>query len=215
MGTYADSLLSDGEVILVRQRQHWFRLLAAVRAAIALWIIGVVLVALLIFLKDSDVLVRNTIGAITTVAVVIGIVVFILNWWQWRTEEYLVTNRRLLKVSGILNKQSADSSLEKINDVVLFENMFGRMFDYGDLDILTAAEVAVDRYTCSTTPSPSRSTCSTRSTPSSTRVPPRCRVRLSGAEMRTGAPRPGHIRRRGAPRRRCSLRLRWRPRRSP
>ena len=45
-----------------------------------------------------------------------------------------------------LNKHSADSSLEKINDAILFENLLGRMLNYGDLDILTAAEVAVDRY---------------------------------------------------------------------
>ncbi|MEO8470367.1 MAG: SHOCT domain-containing protein, partial [Chloroflexota bacterium] len=43
-------------------------------------------------------------------------------------------------------KRSADSSLEKINDAVLEQNLFGRIFGYGDLDILTAAEDAVDRY---------------------------------------------------------------------
>ena len=58
----------------------------------------------------------------------------------------MVTNRRLLKVTGILNKRSADSSLEKINDAVLSQSILGRMFNYGDLEILTAAEQAVDRY---------------------------------------------------------------------
>jgi uncharacterized membrane protein YdbT with pleckstrin-like domain len=57
-----------------------------------------------------------------------------------------VTNRRVLKVEGIINKRSADSSLEKINDAVLDQNIFGRIFGYGDLDILTAADTAIDRY---------------------------------------------------------------------
>jgi hypothetical protein len=51
-----------------------------------------------------------------------------------------------MKVEGVLNKRSADSSLEKINDAVLEQSVFGRMLGYGDLDILTANEQSVDRY---------------------------------------------------------------------
>ena len=40
----------------------------------------------------------------------------------------------MLKVDGILNKRSADSSLEKINDAILSQSVLGRMFNYGDLD---------------------------------------------------------------------------------
>jgi hypothetical protein len=57
-----------------------------------------------------------------------------------------VTNRRLLKVTGILNKRSADSSLEKINDAILSQSIWGRMLNFGNLEILTAADQAVDRY---------------------------------------------------------------------
>src|SRR5439155_709930 len=49
-------------------------------------------------------------------------------------------------VDGIINKHSADSSLEKINDAVLDQNFVGRLLGYGDLDILTAAEQEVDHY---------------------------------------------------------------------
>ena len=34
----------------------------------------------------------------------------------------MVTNRRLLKVTGILSKRSGDSSLEKINDAILSQS---------------------------------------------------------------------------------------------
>jgi hypothetical protein len=67
-------------------------------------------------------------------------------YWSWWAQDYLVTNRRVLKVEGIINKRAADSSLEKINDAVLEQNLMGRMLNYGDLDILTAADVAIDRY---------------------------------------------------------------------
>ena len=60
--------------------------------------------------------------------------------WGWRNQEYLVTTRRLIKAEGIFNKEMADSSLEKINDAHLTQSWIGRIFDFGTLDILTAAE---------------------------------------------------------------------------
>ena len=43
-------------------------------------------------------------------------------------------------VTGILNKRSSDSSLEKINDAILEQSVLGRMLNFGDLEILTAAD---------------------------------------------------------------------------
>ena len=61
-------------------------------------------------------------------------------------QEYVLTNRRVMQVGGVLNKHSADSSLEKINDAVLKQSLFGRMFDFGDLDVLTAADSGIDKF---------------------------------------------------------------------
>jgi uncharacterized membrane protein YdbT with pleckstrin-like domain len=78
--------------------------------------------------------------------VLIGIAWIGLVVWRWSAQDYLVTNMRVIKVEGIINKHSADSSLEKINDAVLDQSLVGRMFAFGDLDILTANEESVDRY---------------------------------------------------------------------
>jgi hypothetical protein len=145
MGTYADTLLTSGESVLLRQRQHWLALLLDSRVALALWVIaGALLLILLVFNVSGTA--GQVLGYLVLITVAAGLVVLAYRWWKWRTEEYLVTTRRLLKVSGIINKRSADSSLEKINDAILEENLIGRMLGYGDLDILTAADVAIDRY---------------------------------------------------------------------
>jgi hypothetical protein len=60
--------------------------------------------------------------------------------WDWRNQEWLITTRRVIRAEGILNKQMSDSSLEKINDARLDQSLIGRIFNYGTLDILTAAE---------------------------------------------------------------------------
>jgi hypothetical protein len=65
---------------------------------------------------------------------------------SWRAEEYIITTRRVLKVEGLLDKKSGDSSLDKINDAVLKQGIWARIFHYGDLEILTANDDAIDHY---------------------------------------------------------------------
>ena len=43
------------------------------------------------------------------------------------------------------NRNATDSSLEKINDAVLSQSVFGRMFDFGDLTVLTASESGIEK----------------------------------------------------------------------
>jgi uncharacterized membrane protein YdbT with pleckstrin-like domain len=145
MGTYADSLLTQGEVVLRREKKHWLSLFLESRLSILLWAIAILVLVVVFARKTSDTINDGlSIGALVIIA--LGLAFFAWRWWHWTTDEYIITNRRLLKVEGIVNKHSADSNLEKINDAILDENFLGRILDYGDLDILTAAEVAVDKY---------------------------------------------------------------------
>ena len=57
----------------------------------------------------------------------------------------MLTNRRVIQVEGVLNRNATDSSLEKINDAVLSQSVFGRMFDFGDLTVLTASESGIEK----------------------------------------------------------------------
>jgi PH (Pleckstrin Homology) domain-containing protein/putative oligomerization/nucleic acid binding protein len=143
--TYADKLLADNERVVLRRRQHWMSLVRDSIRGLLLWLLAVVLLfAVPFFNLNGGLLNLTTLGAV----LVFGVGLLIVAWQYalWRTEEYLVTTRRLMKVSGVVNKRSADSSLEKINDAILTQGMWGRVFNYGDLDILTAAETPVDQY---------------------------------------------------------------------
>lgn len=146
MGSYAETLLAPGEVVVHRSHQHVLSLILGSRFGILSWAAAIVALVLHFTLFGGNGLPDQIVGFVFWAAVGIGVILLVWNWWQWRTEEYLITNRRLMKVTGIINKRSADSSLEKINDAILEENLVGRILDYGDLDILTAADIAVDRY---------------------------------------------------------------------
>jgi len=142
---YADTLLSDGERIALRTRQHWFATVVDGRVPWAIFILALALLVLRLGMNGNGPL-EQGLGIVLLGLLAVSLAMLGRLYWSWWAQDYIVTNRRVLKVEGILNKRSADSSLEKINDAVLEQNLFGRIFGYGDLDILTAAETSVDRY---------------------------------------------------------------------
>ena len=52
----------------------------------------------------------------------------------------------MVHVKGLFNKSVIDSSLEKVNDVKMEQSYMGRIFDYGDVEILTASELGVNKF---------------------------------------------------------------------
>jgi hypothetical protein len=141
---YIDSMLAAGERVLRREHQHWFVLVADARygiLAIAAAILLLILRAAARTSGDFD----RVIGFVV-LALVLGGLAYI--GWQilrWMNEEFVVSTRRVLQFEGVLNKRVLDSSLEKINDAVLTQSLFGRIFGFGDLDILTASETGISR----------------------------------------------------------------------
>ena len=147
MARYADKLLAQGERIALRGRQHFLATLVEGRVAWAIFIAALVLLVLVAQLApDTLDVVRQLFSWLALGLLLVGLAWLGQIYLNWYMQDYLVTNRRVLKVEGVLKKRSADSSLEKINDAVLEQSVFGRMLGYGDLDILTANEQSVDRY---------------------------------------------------------------------
>jgi hypothetical protein len=146
--SYADSLLVAGERSILRQHQHPFMLVWNARysiIAIALAMIG----GALRLVSGNPEGVGGTLAAILGWVVLI-LFVFGIAWFLWgilayRNAEYVITSRRIIQVQGVINKTATDSSLEKINDAMLSESIFGRMFGFGDLDVLTASESGIER----------------------------------------------------------------------
>ncbi len=144
MARYADTLLSDGERIALRTRQHWFATIVDGRVPWALFLASLVLLVLTTQIGAGTP--RDILGTVVLIVLAVSLAWLARQYWAWYAQDYIVTTRRVLKVEGILNKRSADSSLEKINDAILEQNLIGRIFGYGDLDILTAADQSVDKY---------------------------------------------------------------------
>ena len=139
---YLDNLLAAGEQPIRRDHQHWFVLLADARYGILAILAGLVLAILGSGLTGP---IRDVVGYASLALIVGGVAYFLWQILRYMNEEYIVTTRRVLQLEGVLNKKSTDSSLEKINDAVLTQGLLGRMFGFGDLDILTASETGISR----------------------------------------------------------------------
>ncbi len=143
--SYADSLLSTGERINHRVRQHWLVLLWGARIPIAA-IIGSLLLLVLSSAARPTGLASDLLSLLTAVLFIGGLAFLAWATLRYLNTEFVLTNRRVVQVEGVVNKRATDSSLEKINDAVLTQSIFGRMFGFGDLDILTAAEAGIERF---------------------------------------------------------------------
>jgi uncharacterized membrane protein YdbT with pleckstrin-like domain len=136
--TYIQSLMGQKERILLVTRQHWFVLFSTILLEIILTLVLVAaVIAATVFYPIA------AFGFILVLVPLIGMARDILIWYS---RQYIVTNRRVMQVSGVINKNVIDSSLEKVNDVKMTQPFFGRLFDYGDIEILTASELGVNLF---------------------------------------------------------------------
>ena len=143
MAGYVESLLGEREKIILIAHQHWFIL---VRAIVFEIIIILILIALTIttgaYLSEFALL----IGAVGTILLLLPLATMMRDILDWTNRQFIVTNRRVVQISGILNKNVTDSSLVKVTDVKLEQSAFGRLFNYGDIEILTASEFGVNLF---------------------------------------------------------------------
>jgi uncharacterized membrane protein YdbT with pleckstrin-like domain len=136
--TYLDNLLGERENILLVARQHWLVLLSETISELLLTLVVVVLIVGVSFFIGPLAL----LGLIILIAPAVSLTRDIL---LWANRKYVITSRRVIQVSGVISKNVADSSLEKVNDVKLEQSFFGRLLGYGDIEILTASELGVNK----------------------------------------------------------------------
>lgn len=135
--SYLESLLAQNEKILRVARQHWFMLVRAIfLEMVLLAVIAVLLtIATAIF----------PLAAIGYLLLLVPLVLLARDFLKWWNRQYVITTRRVIQIAGTFNKRVTDSSLEKVNDVKMLQSFFGRMFGFGDLEILTASEAGIDK----------------------------------------------------------------------
>jgi hypothetical protein len=142
---YVKGLLSGGEVVLIDTRQHWMAALRFALRPILVALLGAVLIALSLWLGLDGIL-ETLLEIGTAVVVIIAIIWLPIDLARWYSRKYVLTNRRAMRMSGIMRKVSFDSSLEQINDIHMEQSWLGRQLGYADLTLYTASDTANESY---------------------------------------------------------------------
>jgi len=141
--SYLESLLGERERILLTARQHWFILGSSIFLELTLILIILAITVSTAIFFTPYALIIMAVGFMILLLPIASMIRDILNWTN---RQYIVTNRRVMQLAGVINKQITDSSLEKVNDVKMTQSALGRMFDYGDIEIMTASELGVNLF---------------------------------------------------------------------
>lgn len=111
--------------VLAQARHHWIVLLRRPHI--------VLLVALLVLLVAA--IVQPWPMAMLLI-LVLGAFGF-LRWQTWRAEKIILTSRRIIRVRGVPETTSAESSLrlDRISGAVLEQTVLGKILGYGDVEL--------------------------------------------------------------------------------
>jgi hypothetical protein len=140
---YLNSLLGTNEKILLECRQHWFVFVRNIFVeGIAIAAIFALVTFILVVLAPSP---EYNWVAYGYALVIFPIISLVFDFFQWWNRKYIITDFRVIQISGIINKDVIDSALEKINDVKLTQSFFGRIFNFGTIEILTASEIGINK----------------------------------------------------------------------
>ena len=137
---YLEEMLGKNERILLRARKHWSVLFGNIILEIFLI---VALILAVIALLPVAAFPMAPLGFFLVLVPLFGMARDFLVWYN---RQYIVTNRRVIQTAGVFSKDVVDSSLEKVNDVKMSQSFWGRLFDYGDIEILTASEVGANVF---------------------------------------------------------------------
>ena len=125
----------------------WLRGLRGSEFAWGIW--RAVLAGILIFAFSLIVLLHpewRLLGLVALVLALVPLAEVIRIFADWLYEQYIITNRRVMRVRGIINKNITDSALEKVNDVQMNQSFFGRILGYGTVEIITGSDIGVNIF---------------------------------------------------------------------
>jgi uncharacterized membrane protein YdbT with pleckstrin-like domain len=137
---YLLELLAENERVILVTRRHWLFLLGQItpELALILLVLGSVSAAWIVWMAAA---------AFGYLLLILPLISLGRDLWIWQSNKHVVTNRRVIHMHGVWSKNVTDSSLEKVNDVKMEQSALGRIFGYGDIEILTASEYGINRFT--------------------------------------------------------------------
>jgi uncharacterized membrane protein YdbT with pleckstrin-like domain len=135
---YAEKNLAPGERILYRARYHW----VFYRFSIAVIVLAAALAAAALYSKSAQAWeeVGRPLVWVAAAFVAIALVAFVMLRIRANLDEFVVTNRRVIRKVGVVSREIQQAPIEKIQDITVEQGVLGRMLGYGTAVVETASE---------------------------------------------------------------------------
>jgi hypothetical protein len=130
--SYIESSLGENEVLQYRARFHWFY------HAVAWGALGIgVITALVVVIFGGEYV------WLAALALVAGVALWLMVMVPIWTTEIGVTNQRIIYKRGLVQRDTNELQLRSIEEVRFEQDVFGRIFGYGKLEIHGTGDDAI------------------------------------------------------------------------
>jgi CRP-like cAMP-binding protein/membrane protein YdbS with pleckstrin-like domain len=136
------SWMSEGESLRLHDRGHFFWILFPETGVLAAGL----LMLLFVLLAPADFRPILSVASVIFGAVLVLVGVWLL--FNYLDDYYVVTNRRVTRRDRLLLMYEArvEAPIETVQDVNIDTNFWGRLFDYGDVTVRTAAKIGAIKF---------------------------------------------------------------------
>lgn len=126
---------------MLEVRKHWGALLGPGAQTV-----GVILAALVVGFVTSPVDGSDPFDTVAGIAAIAAAVRFVYLLVEWRLDRVVVTDHRIVEVSGLLTRRVASMPLIKVTDMTYRRSPLARLLGYGELVLESAGQrQALDR----------------------------------------------------------------------
>jgi uncharacterized membrane protein YdbT with pleckstrin-like domain len=99
-----------------------------------------------VLIKDETVIYRGhltlwsffwwiLLGLLLLAAFGLGLLFWLWAWLKYRSTELAVTNKRIIVKSGLIQRNTTEMFLEKVESIQVDQGIFGRILDFGSITI--------------------------------------------------------------------------------
>ncbi len=135
---YAEKTLAPGETILYRARYHWIFYRSGLLVVVLAALLGAA--SLYAHRADPGGEVALLVAYLAFGFGVLGLILLGARYVRAQQDEFVVTDRRVLRSVGLVTREHEQAPLEKIQDITVTQSGLGRILDYGSVTLETASE---------------------------------------------------------------------------
>jgi len=129
--SYVERNLIAGEAVVFQTKHHWIVMLGSFVLGLALDLAGIAVLIYVLNQRDWSAGSRDAALLAAAVAVIAGSLLTLYGTMKRNATEMVVTNKRVIVKTGLLQRNTFEMLLSRIESIGVQEPVLGRMLGYG------------------------------------------------------------------------------------